>query len=149
MVVGITRVTLAIPGNYSLKGKRSVVKKLLDRIRARFHVAAAEVDLQDDHDRGVIGLATVGADGRKVSSVLDHVVSFIDGAGLAQVLSVEHESLSYGDATADAEFEALAGKYGAGEEHWPPEGVKPAEPKVRIRPGSLGFGSQKTGEEDE
>ena len=43
MVVGICRVVLALPWNDSLKGKRSVVKRILERARVRFNVAAAEV----------------------------------------------------------------------------------------------------------
>ena len=44
MVVGMCRVVLALPWNDSLKGKRSVVKSVIERTRVKFQVAAAEVE---------------------------------------------------------------------------------------------------------
>ena len=159
MVVGITRVTLALPGNDSLKGKRSVVKKLLERVRARFHLSAAEVAAHDSLQRAVLGFATVGSDGRKVATVLERMVDFIDDAGLAQVVAVEQETVNYGDDTLGEDvWGSYAEKFGA-DDVWPPEGVAPAAGdaapesgsghRVRIRPGSLGFGSRNTVETDD
>ena len=161
MVVGITRVTLALPGNDSLKGKRSVVKKLLERVRARFHLSAAEVAAHDSLQRAVLGFATVGSDGRKVATVLERMVDFIDDAGLAQVVAVEQETVNYGDDTLGEDvWGSYAEKFGA-DDVWPPEGVAPAGRgtrgpgiegsghRVRIRPGSLGFGSRNTVETDD
>ena len=98
MVVGICRVVLALPWNDSLKGKRSVVKSILERARVRFHVAAAEVADLDAHRRATLGFAVVSNDARHVESMLDKLVSFIAGASQAQILdtsrSIEHhESL--------------------------------------------------------
>jgi uncharacterized protein YlxP (DUF503 family) len=94
MVVGVCRVVLSLPGNDSLKGKRSVVKSILERARVRFHVAAAEVDEMDVHRRAVLGFAAVSNDARHMQSLMDKLVSFVAGASEAQVLdksvSVEH-----------------------------------------------------------
>lgn len=150
MVVGITRVVLAIPGTGSLKEKRSVVKKLLDRVRARFHVSAAEVDLQDVHTQAVLGVVTVGSETRRVAPILERVVDFIDAAGLAQIVAVEHETVSYAEGFGAEAFETYADKFGS-DESWPPPGTAPASGseeakettgrRVRLKPGSLGFGS--------
>ena len=51
MVVGVCTVQLEIFGNESLKGKRSVVKPILARVRDHFNVAAAEVDDLDAWQR--------------------------------------------------------------------------------------------------
>ena len=77
MVVGICRVVLALPWNDSLKGKRSVVKCILERTRQRFHVAAAEVEDLDAHRRATLGFSVVSNDVRHAQSVLDKVVSFL------------------------------------------------------------------------
>lgn len=94
MVVGMCRVVLALPWNDSLKGKRSVVKSVLERARTRFHVAAAEVADLDQHRRATLGFAVVSNDARHVRSVLDKLVGFVAGAGQAQLIehgiSVEH-----------------------------------------------------------
>jgi uncharacterized protein YlxP (DUF503 family) len=47
MVIGACRVRLHLPGNQSLKGKRSRLKPILARLPREFNLAAAEIDLQD------------------------------------------------------------------------------------------------------
>jgi uncharacterized protein YlxP (DUF503 family) len=94
MVVGVARIVLALPWNDSLKGKRSVVKSVLERTRTRFHVAAAEVADLDAHRRATLGFAVVSNDGRHARSLLDKLVGFVAGASEAQLIdhavSVEH-----------------------------------------------------------
>ena len=109
MVVGIARIVLSLPGNDSLKGKRSVVKSILERARTRFHVAAAEVDDMDAHRRATLGFAVVSNDSRHARSLLDKLVGFVASASEAQVIdqssSVEHYELGAGlgmDSEADS-----------------------------------------------
>lgn len=94
MVVGILRVVLSLPWNDSLKGKRSVVKSIVERARGRFHVAAAEVDDLDQHRRATLGFAVVSNDARHAGQVLDKLLGFIAGASEAQLVdqsrSIEH-----------------------------------------------------------
>jgi uncharacterized protein YlxP (DUF503 family) len=87
MVVGIVKLELWIPHSRSLKAKRSVVKKVLERTRARFNVTVAEVDKQDVHSRAVIGCAMVGSDQRYVNGAVDKILDFIEGLAVAEVLS--------------------------------------------------------------
>lgn len=77
MLVGVCRVVLGLPGNNSLKGKRSVVKSVLERTRQKFHVAAAEVDDLDNHRRATLGFACVSNDARHARSMMDKVAAFI------------------------------------------------------------------------
>jgi uncharacterized protein len=86
MVVGICRIVLSLPGNDSLKGKRSVVRSIVERARIRFHVASAEVADMDAHRRATLGFAIVSNDARHVESILDKLVGFVAGAGEAQVI---------------------------------------------------------------
>ncbi len=78
MVVGICRVELYLPGNGSLKGKRSCLKPLLVRLRREFNLAAAEVDLLDVWQSAVIGLVTVANDDGRVQTVLEQAVRWIE-----------------------------------------------------------------------
>ena len=87
MVVGIVKLELRIPHSRSLKAKRSVVKKVLERTRARFNVTVAEVDKQDVYSRAVIGCAMVGSDQRYVNGAVDKILDFIEGLAVAEVLS--------------------------------------------------------------
>jgi uncharacterized protein len=81
MVVGVCRITLSLPGNSSLKGKRSVVRRVLDRTQARFNVSIAEVGALDAHQRAILGLAVISNDGRHANAMVDTIVSFIEDQG--------------------------------------------------------------------
>ncbi len=93
MVVGVCRVRLAIPEGSSLKGKRSVVRRVIARVRADFNVAMAEVEDMDAHDHAVVGFAVVGNDHRVVNSVIDRVVNHIEGLFLADIEDHSYEIL--------------------------------------------------------
>jgi hypothetical protein len=73
MFVGVLRLTLHVPHARSLKEKRSVVRKLKDRTRARFDVSIAEVASQDLHQRAVFGVSVVSGDAAVCDSVLGQV----------------------------------------------------------------------------
>ena len=87
MVVGIIKLELRIPGSSSLKAKRSVVKKVIERTRSRFNASVAEVDKQDVYSRAVIGCVMVGSDQRYVNGAVDKILDFIEGMAVADVLS--------------------------------------------------------------
>lgn len=96
MVVGVLRIVLALPFNDSLKGKRSVVRRIVERARERFQVAAAEVEDLDAHRRAVLGFAVVSNDRRHATSILDQLGEFV--ATITETEVVEHrvELSSYG-----------------------------------------------------
>ncbi len=95
MHVGIARVQLRLPGNNSLKGKRMVVKSVLQRVRNRFNVAAAEVDTQDEWRLATLGLVCVSEDARHANEMLDRVVAFIESERLdAEIGEIETELIS-------------------------------------------------------
>lgn len=95
MVVGVLRIVLALPWNDSLKGKRSVVRKIIERARARFNVAAAELEDLDAHRRAVLGFVVLSNDRRHAMSMLDKLTSFVAGATEAQVVDRRVEVTTY------------------------------------------------------
>jgi hypothetical protein len=94
MVVGLLKVTLHIPENASLKGKRKVIKSLLGRIKSRFNVSAAEVEDNDLWQRAEIGLAVVGNDSRFINSVLDKILDYIERETEAEVTDSQMELMN-------------------------------------------------------
>ncbi|MCG8555548.1 MAG: DUF503 domain-containing protein [Proteobacteria bacterium] len=71
---------MALPGNRSLKSKRAVVRRILDRARNRFNVAGAEVDHLDSKTTMGLGFAVVSNSGRHASSMLDSIGNFVQTA---------------------------------------------------------------------
>ena len=96
MVVGVCRVVLSLPGNQSLKGKRKVVRSVLDRVRARFNVAASEVAENDEWRRAVLGFAVVSNDPSHANSMLDTLLSFVESSVQAVVVDRELEIVHIG-----------------------------------------------------
>lgn len=94
MVIGACRITLHIPENHSLKGKRMILRSILTRVRNEFGVTAAEVEAQDRWQRAVIGIAYVSNDASHANEVISKAVNFIQTAhGDAELLDYEVEIL--------------------------------------------------------
>lgn len=78
MNVGVCKLTLRLPENQSLKGKRRVIKSLYARIRNKFNVAIAEVDDNDSWQIATLGITCVSNSNRHVEQALDSVISYIE-----------------------------------------------------------------------
>ena len=91
MVVASITWELSLPGCSSLKEKRSVIRSLRDRLRARFNVSVAETAHQDVWTRAQITVALVASDGRFAESVLDKADHLVAGSTEALVTSVRRE----------------------------------------------------------
>jgi len=103
MIVGALRLVLQIPDAGTLKIKRHVVRSVVDKLRARFHVAVAEVDEHDAQDRAVIGVSVVGHERPVVEDVLARVVHVVEESGSEYLLaSDEHELVEFGELGDDA-----------------------------------------------
>ena len=96
MFVGVCRVALHLPGNASLKGKRGVVRRVVERTRAKFNAAVAEVADNDLKRRAVIGLAVVGNSAAHVDSMLARIGAFIESMAVAPIASRETEVIPLG-----------------------------------------------------
>jgi uncharacterized protein len=82
MNLGVCWMTLRLPENESLKGKRKVIKSLVARVRGSYNVAIAEVDDQDVWQLTTLGIACVSNDARQNNKVLSQVVQFISRSRL-------------------------------------------------------------------
>jgi len=91
MVVGTLKIEFMLFDNRSLKGKRKVVKSMVDKVKARFNVSIAEVGANDKWQKIELGISAVGNDHRHIDSSLNHILSFLDNLCLAQVVNTEME----------------------------------------------------------
>ena len=78
MHVGVCRVSLRIPGNQGLKGKRRVAQAIMTTVRNKYNVAVAEVADNDRWQTLTLGISCVSNDRRHANEVLSRVVSFIE-----------------------------------------------------------------------
>ena len=78
MHIGVCTIELRLPGNGSLKGKRSVIKSMVTRIGREFNVSIAEVDAQDAWQRAVLGVACVSGSASYAHGLLERVVQWFE-----------------------------------------------------------------------
>ncbi|HEX6990066.1 MAG TPA: DUF503 domain-containing protein [Bacillota bacterium] len=90
-MVGVARLELHMPENGSLKDKRRIVRSLLDRLRSRFNVAAAEVERQDRWDAAVLALVCVSNEAAHVDAMLTEIVGWVDAQTHGRLVRVERE----------------------------------------------------------
>ena len=91
MIVAAARITLLIPENNSLKGKRQVVRSLIEKVRHRFGVSIAEVDSHDKWQRAELGLAVVGKDEKFLGQRVSQVMQFMENQHLAEIIDTHLE----------------------------------------------------------
>ena len=77
MNVGVCKVSLRLPENLSLKGKRRVLKSITTRVRSKFNVAVAEVDNEELWQLATLGICCVSNNNRHINEVMSKIVDFI------------------------------------------------------------------------
>ena len=91
MIIAAVMITLVIPENDSLKGKRRVVKSLIERVRHKFEAAVAEVGDNDLWQKARIGVALVGNDSQLLDTRLQQIMKFIENQYLAEIIDSQVE----------------------------------------------------------
>ena len=95
MNVGICKISLRLPENLSLKGKRQELKSITSRIRNKFNVSVAEIDDHDMWQLATIGICYVSNDRRYTNRVLSKVVDFVTGGRFeVEILDYEIEIIA-------------------------------------------------------
>jgi hypothetical protein len=73
MVVGLLTLDIHLPYARSLKDKRQTLRKLKERLRARFNVAVAELGHQDTWQRAAVGVVSVSNEKVPLQQLLQDV----------------------------------------------------------------------------
>lgn len=80
MNIGVCKLSLRLPENESLKGKRQVLKSITTRVKDRYNVSIAEVDDQDLWQLVTLGITCVSESAQHANQVLSKVVDFIENS---------------------------------------------------------------------
>lgn len=96
MFVGVARLSLHVAESGSLKGKRQVLRKVIERVKARYNVSIAEVEDQDLWQRATLALAVIGGERRHVDEQVEKILHYVEEMYVAPLISREVEILSLG-----------------------------------------------------
>lgn len=94
MVVGICCLDLRISENNSLKGKRRILKSMIERVTNKFNVSIAEVGNHDLWQSSQIGFCMVSNNRRFVNSALDKIIDFIEEMNIAEIIKSDIEIIN-------------------------------------------------------
>lgn len=90
MIVGTLEIEIFIPWSKSLKDKRSVIRSLQDRIKARFNVSIAEIDYQDKWQRSLIGISLVNSKKRELDIICQKIKQMFQENGDFLIINEEN-----------------------------------------------------------
>ncbi|MBI5512500.1 MAG: DUF503 domain-containing protein [Deltaproteobacteria bacterium] len=88
LYVGVLRLRLHLPNAHSLKDRRALVRRALDRLRSRLPVSAAEVGPSERWQSATLGVVTVSGDRAVVQEALDRATALVASALAGEALVV-------------------------------------------------------------
>ncbi len=94
MIVGVLTAHLSMQGITSLKGKRSIIKSLIGRLKSRFNISISEVDHQDNKTSAVIGISIVSNDTHFIDQQFDAIINFMRNDGRFYIGQIQRETFS-------------------------------------------------------
>ena len=105
MVVGTGIIELFIVESSSLKEKRGVLSRILKRTQNEFNISVAEVGANDHWKKALIGFSVVGNDKHYINRKIDHILNFVDGLRLAEVVNSKFEIVNFSVSMATGSYE--------------------------------------------
>lgn len=93
MNILIMKVTLRASWVHSLKEKRMIVRSIVQKLKNKFNISVAEVDMQDMHNTLVIGLVGICANSAQSDSMMEHIIDFIECNTDAEIIDIEKEDM--------------------------------------------------------
>lgn len=78
VIVKSLEINLIVNQSFSLKDKRQVIKSIKAKVRRKFNVSIAEVDLMDSLKETVLAVVLVSNKNNYADKVLDKIMDFIN-----------------------------------------------------------------------
>ncbi|HQR42415.1 MAG TPA: DUF503 domain-containing protein [Gemmatales bacterium] len=90
MYIGTMKVYLILRQSRSLKDKRQVVSSIKEKLQQSFNISIAEVDLLDDRQQAVLGIAMVSNEMGHLQAALQKILDALRSHPVAEL--GRHES---------------------------------------------------------
>lgn len=87
-LIGI-EVSLHLHEVTSLKGKRSIIKSILNQIQHQYKVSVAEVDLQGSLSKSKVGFGIATGNLKNGQALLQKIINFIDIQSEVEIIKIE------------------------------------------------------------
>ncbi len=127
MIVGVCRITLQLEDCHSDKDKRSVLRRIKDRVHQKWNCAIAEVGDADSLDSAQLGIVVLSNQRGYTQSQVQKILQFIDDLAFARITDDEQDYIDYGDGVVE---DLSRSDY----EHWEPGDSTPTKPAPKLQP---------------
>lgn len=87
MVVGVSRIEIFFPEAHSLKDKRQMIKKIVDKTRAKFNVSMVEITDANLWQKGYVAFAVMGINKDHVQVAIENVQQYIESLYAGEVIN--------------------------------------------------------------
>ncbi len=95
MTIAVCLLTLRLPENGSLKGKRQVLKSIQQRLHNRYNVSVAEVEHNESWQLAGIAICCVSNSGQHANEVVSKAVAYVESLRLdAEIVDEEYELIN-------------------------------------------------------
>lgn len=92
MYVGTLTIHLILRQARSLKDKRQVVSSIKEKLRQSFNISIAEVDLMDDRQQVVLGIAMVSNEASHLQGALQKMIEALRVHPVAELAKYEMDA---------------------------------------------------------
>jgi uncharacterized protein len=97
MVVGVSRIEIFFPEAHSLKDKRQMIKKIVEKTRAQFNVSMVEIADNNLWQKGRVGFAVMGIHKDHVQVAIENVQKYIESLYAGEIIDSWTEIIVMGN----------------------------------------------------
>jgi uncharacterized protein YlxP (DUF503 family) len=97
MIVGISTIEIFFPENQSLKDKRQLLKRIVEKTRGRFSISIMEIDQNNLWQRAKIGFSVIGVKQDHVNKMIDNVHEYIESLYIGSIIDTKTEIIVMGN----------------------------------------------------
>ncbi|HVN96037.1 MAG TPA: DUF503 domain-containing protein [Syntrophorhabdaceae bacterium] len=97
MVVGVSQIEIFFPEAQSLKDKRQMIKKIVEKTRVKFNISMVEIADSNLWQRGSIGFAVMGVKKDHVHAALENVQRYVESLYAGEVIDTWTEIIVMGN----------------------------------------------------
>ncbi|MEW6456630.1 MAG: DUF503 domain-containing protein [Acidobacteriota bacterium] len=89
MIIGLCSFEIWIPYSRSLKEKRAVIRKIIEKIKPKYNVSISEIDFQNLWQRAKIGIVSINAEKSVIEKVFNSILKDLENSLDGHILNFE------------------------------------------------------------
>jgi len=93
MIIGACTLKLILYESNSLKDKRHIIRSIIDRLKSKFNISIAEIELNDSWKTALVGFACVTNNSNHANQIISNVIKYVDEDSRVEIVDQNIEIL--------------------------------------------------------